>query len=124
MMTKFNQDIYAKMRSKKNKPLFNLGKRTVRVVENGVSVIPAIPSTKTIRIASPATLIEEITPIWKKPCVADKGKEKADSRSSSVWDNAELMVVRVHEVICTEELKVFSSIPPNEVVGRHIHKLV
>ena len=123
MTTKFNQDMYAKMRSKKNEPLSNLGKRTVRVVEKGVSVTLATPSTETTRIASPTTSVEEITPIRKKPRMADKGKEKADSHSSSIWDDIGL-AVRAHKVVTIEELKVFSGTPSNEVVSCHIHKLV
>ena len=124
MTTKFNPDMYVKMRSKKNEPLSNLGKRTMRVVEKGISVTPAAPNTKPMKIASLATSVEEITPIRKKPRVANKGKEKADSLPSSVWDDTGVIVARAHEVVSAEELKVFSSIPPNEVVGHHIHKLV
>ena len=60
---KFNQGMYAKMRAKKNEPLSNLGKRTMRVVEKGVSVTLATPGTETTRIASSATSVEEITPL-------------------------------------------------------------
>ena len=84
MTTKFNQGMYAKMRAKKNEPLSNLGKRVVHVVEKGVSVTLVTPVSKPTRTASPANLVEEITPRLKKQCVADKGKDKADSCSSSV----------------------------------------
>ena len=84
MTTKFNQGIYARMRAKKNEPLSNLRARAVRVVEKGVSVPPATLVTKAKRTASPATSIEEITPLRKKQGVADKGKDKANSRLSSV----------------------------------------
>jgi len=63
MTTKFNQDMYVKIRSKKKEPLSNLGERIVHVVEKGVSVTPVAPSTETTRTASPATSVEEITPI-------------------------------------------------------------
>ena len=56
----------------------------VHVVEKGVSVTLVTPVTKPTRITSLATLVEEITPHLKKQCVADKGKYKANSRSSSV----------------------------------------
>ena len=125
MMTKFNQDMYAKMRSKKNKPLSNIGKRTVRIVRKGPPVTLAVPSTETTKTASSATSVEEITtPILKKPRLADKGKEKADSHPSSVWDNAGLAVERANEVITAEDLKVFSGMPSNEIVTRQVHKLV
>ena len=43
MMMKFNQGMYAKTRAKKNDPLSNLGKRTVCIVEKGVSITPSTP---------------------------------------------------------------------------------
>ena len=36
LTTKFNQEMYAKMRAKKNDPLSNLRKRVVRVLEKGL----------------------------------------------------------------------------------------
>ena len=84
MTKKFNQGIYARMRAKKNEPLSNLRARAVRVVEKGVSVPPATLVTEAKRTASPATSIEEITPFRKKQRVADNGKDKANSRLSSV----------------------------------------
>ena len=125
MTTKFNQDMYAKMRSKKNEPLSDLGKRTVRIVGKGPLVTPAVLDTRTTRTASPATSVEEIaTPISKKPRLADKGKEKADSLPSSVWDDVRLVVERAHKVITIEDLKIFSGMPSNKVMARHIHKFV
>ena len=124
MTTKFNQRMYAKMRAKKNEPLSNLGKRTVRMVEKGVSVTPATPDTETRRTASPATSVKEITLLRKKQRVANKGKDKADSHSFSVWDNAGLALARAQKAFTTEELRAFSGVSSNEVVGHHIHKLV
>ena len=55
MTTKFNKDMYAKMRSKKDEPLSNLGKKTVRVTGKGpapnpLSSVPPIASAiKTTR---------------------------------------------------------------------------
>ena len=99
MKTKFNKDLYARMRTKKDKPLSSLGKRIIRVNGKGLSatpptsVTPIVSGTETVRTASPATLVEEIpTPASKRPQVTDKGKEKADSRSSCVWDNEGLAV--------------------------------
>ena len=125
MTTKFNQDMYVKMRLKKNEPLSNLGKRTVRVVGKGPAVTPIIPGIESMRTASLATSVEEIsTPISKKPHLADKGNEKADSHLSNVWDDAGLAVEKLNEVVIVEDLKVFSSVPSNEVVAYHIHRLV
>ena len=45
MMTKFNQGMYARMRAKKNEPLYNLGAKAMCVVEKGVSLTPTTPST-------------------------------------------------------------------------------
>ena len=116
--------MYAKIRAKKNVPLSNLEKRVVRVVEKGVFVPPSTPVTDMTRTASPTTSVEEITPHPKKQCMADKGKEKADSHSSNVWDDSDLALTRAQDIFTAEELKVFSSMPSNKIVGRHLHKLV
>ena len=61
MMTKFNKDMYAKMRSKKDEPLSSIGKKGVRVTGKGLSVTSVISATpivsgvETVRTASPAT---------------------------------------------------------------------
>ena len=121
---KFNQEMYAKMRVKKNKQLSNIQKRVVCVVEKGTHVTPGTSVPKAMRMTSPATSVEEITPYLKKQRVADKGKEKADSRLSSVWDDAGLALTRVRDAFTTGELKVLSRVPSNEIVDCHIHKLV
>ena len=84
MMTKFNKEMYAKMRDKKNEPLSNLKKRVVRVVKKGTPVTPIVSVPEATRVASPANSMKEITPRPKRQCVANKDKEKADSQSSSV----------------------------------------
>ena len=124
MMTKFNQGMYAKMKAKKNKPFLNLRKRVVRVMEKGVSVTPSTPVTESTRTTSPATSMEEITPLSKMQPVADKGKEKATSHLSSVWDDSDFALTRAQDAFTVEELKVFSSVPSNEIVDRHVLKLV
>ena len=96
----------------------------MQVVEKGVSVTPPTPVTELSRIASLATLVEEITPLQKKPRVGDKGKDKADSHSSTVFDDVGLMLARAQESFSAEELKVFSGVPSHKILGRHIHKLV
>ena len=58
MTTKFNQEMYAKMKAKKNEPLSSLGKKVVRVVEKEVSVTLTISIPKATRTASPMTSIE------------------------------------------------------------------
>lgn len=119
----FNQEMYAKMKVRKNEPLSNLEKRAVHVVEKGTPVTPVASVPEATRTASPATSMEEIISHLKKQHVADKGKEKADSHSSSVWDDVNLALIRAHDAFTAEELKVFSSMPSNKIVGRHIHKL-
>ena len=54
----------------------------------------------------------------------DKGKDKADSRSSSIFDDAGLALSRAQGSFSAEELKVFSGVPFHEIVGHHIHKLI
>ena len=75
---------------KKNEPPFALGKRVVRVVDQGSPATPIATVTGPTRVASPATSVEEITPLKKKARVADKRKEKASLRSSSIWDDVDL----------------------------------
>ena len=94
-------------------------------ITSAVPVTPVVLGIETTRTASPATSVEEIiTPISKRPCLTDKGKEKADSHPSTVWDDAGLAVERAHEVIIAEDLKIFSGVPSNKVMARHVHTLV
>ena len=92
-------------------------------MDQGLLAIPAANVTVLMRVASPATQVEEITPLKKKARV-DKGKEKASSRLSSVWDNVDLVQTRSQEVFSSDKLKALSGVPPNEMVGHHVHKLV
>ena len=85
MTTKFNKDMYAKMRSKKDEPLSNIGKKTVRVTGKGPSVNPSASVTpigiETTRTASPATSVEEIpSPAAKRLCLSNRENEKFGSR--------------------------------------------
>ena len=131
MTTKFNKDMYAKMRSKKDKPMSSLRKRTVCIIGKGpsitplASVTPIVYGTETVRTTSPATSVEEIpAPTSKRPRVTDKGKEKTDSHSSSVWDDKGLVEERAHGAMTAEDLKVILGVSFNEVATRHVHKLV
>ena len=114
IMTKFNKDMYAKMRTKKDELLSSLRKRIVRVTGKGPSVTPTtfitpiVSSTETVRTTFPATSVEEIpTPASKRPRVTDKGKEKANSRSSSVWDDEGLAVERAHGAVTANSRATF-----------------
>ena len=131
MTTKFNKDMYAKMRAKKDEPLSNIGKKTVRVIKKGPSVVlvasvtPVISGAETTKTALPLTSVEELpTPISKRPRLSEREKEKANPRSSTVWSDKRLAVDRAHGVVMAEDHKVFSRVPFNNVASRHVHKLV
>ena len=91
MMTKFNKDMYAKMRAKKDEPLSNIGKKAVHITGRGspavpvTLVTPVVSGVETMRTASPSTSIEELpTPASKQPRLLLKDKEKVDSRTSTI----------------------------------------
>ena len=91
----------------------------------GYSVTPIVSDTEMARTASPTISVEEIPiPASKRSRVTDKGKEKADSRLSYVWDYERLAVERAHKAVTAEDLKVIPGVSFNEVVTRHVHKLV
>ena len=103
MTTKFNKDMYAKMRAKKDEPLFNIGKKTMRITGRGspavptTSITPVASGAETTRMASPSTLIEKLpTPASKRPHLSSKEKEKVDSRTSTIWSDERLAVDRAH----------------------------
>ena len=130
-MTKFNKDMYAKMRAKKDEPLLNIGKKMVCITGRGSPAVPATSITpvafgaETTRTASPSTSIEEfLTPVSKRPRLSSKEKEKVDPRTSTIWSDERLAMDRAHGVITAEDLKVFSGVPFNTVASRHVHRLV
>ena len=131
MTTKFNKDMYAKMRFKKDEPLSSIGKKGVRVTGKGPSATPVTSATpvvsdiETERTTSPTASVKEIpTPSSKRPRISGKEKEKADSLSSTVWGDEGLAVDRAHGVVIAEDLKVFTGVPFNVVANQQIHKLV
>ena len=127
MMTKFNKDMYARMRNKKDESLSTIGAKSVRVTERGAPILAALPSTLipgTGGIALPTPSVEELTLSHKKPRIGDKQKEKVNSRPSSVWDDVRVAMVRAQDVFGANDLKVFLGVPADEVVRRHLHKLV
>ena len=131
MTTKFNKDMYAKMRVKKDEPLSNIGKKAVRITGRGSLAAPVtlitlvVSGVETTRTASPSTSIEELpTPASKRPRLSSKDKEKVDSRTSTIWSDERLAVDRAHGVIIADDLKVFSGVPSNTVASRHVHRLV
>ena len=125
MTTKFNKDMYAKMRSKKDKPLSIIGKKGVHVTGKGPSVTPITYTTpivsgvETVRTASPATSVEEIpTPLLKRLRTSSREKEKADSHSSTVWSHGGLAMDRGHGIVTAEDLKVLTGMPFNVVANQ------
>ena len=130
-MTKFNKDMYAKMKGKKDEPLSNIGKKTVRITGKGPFVVPAtsitpvISGAETTRTASPSTSVEELpTFVSKRPRLFEREKEKVNPRSSTIWNDERLALDRAHGVMTTEDLKVFSGVPFNTVASCHIYSLV
>ena len=130
MTTKFNKDMYAKMRAKKDEPLSNLGKKIIRVTGKGSFVVPPADATPIVsgvegaRVASPATSVEEIpTPSSKRPRLSAKDKEK-ERVGSSIFDDEGAAVERAHNIVRAEDLRVFSGVPVNVVAGQHVHKIV
>ena len=131
MTTKFNKDMYAKMRSKKDEPLSSIGKKGVRVTGKGPSVTlvtsatPIVSAVETVRTASLTTSVEEIpTPSSKRLRMSSKEREKADSHSSTVWSDGGLVVDQVHGVVTAEDLKALNGVPFNVVANQQVHKLV
>ena len=127
MTTKFNKDIYARMRSTKDEPLSALRTKFVRITDRGILILAALPSSPTstlARVVSPTPSVEELPPHNKRLRVGEKQKEKVDSRPSSVWDDAGVSVARAQDAFSADELKVFSGMLANDVMRRHLHKLV
>ena len=130
MTSKFNKEIYKKIKEKKNEPLSNIGQRKLRFtdrekerekekVERGSST-PALDLEEG-QAALPGVSVEEVARPLKKWKVGSKGKEKI---GSSVWSDAEAAMDRANELLTPGEMKEISSIPSHEMVSRHVHKLV
>ena len=127
MTTKFNKDMYARMKSKKDEPFSAIGAKSVRVTERWTLILIALLSTPTpvtVGTTLPTPSVEELTPQHKKPRTANKQKEKLDSRSPSVWDDAGVALAHAHNVFSIDDMKAFLGVFANEVIRRHLHKLV
>ena len=75
MTTKFNKDMYARMRGKKDKPLSAIGTKSVRITDRGVSILSALPSSPTsasVRGASPTPSVKEVPPRNKRLRAGEK----------------------------------------------------
>ena len=132
MTSKFNKEMYRKIKEKKNEPLSNIGQRKLRFTdkvkerEREKEIVERGSSTPVLELeegqaASPGVSIKEVARPLKKQKVGSKGKEKI---SSSVWSDAEAAMDRANELLIPGEMKEISSIPSHEMVSRHVHKLV
>ena len=127
MTTKFNKDMYAQMRSKKEEPLSALGTKSVRITDRGIPILAVLlssPTSAPTRVVSLTPSVEELLPRNKRLKVGEKQKEKVDFRPSSVWDDAGVSVARAQDTFSANELKVFSGVPTEDIARRHLHKLV
>ena len=126
MMTKFNKDMYARMRGKKDEPLFALRTKSVRITDRGAPILalPSSPTSAPAKGASSTPSVEEVPPRNKRLRAGEKQKEKVDSRPSCVWDDAGVSVARAQETFSVDKLKVFSGVPADDVARRHLHKLM
>ena len=128
MTTKFNKDMYAKIKGKKNEPLSTIGQRSLRIIDKEkeketverVSSTPA-PDLDGGQVASPSVSIEEVVRPSKKRKTRDKGKQKV---GFSVWEDAGVAMDRANELLTPGEMKEISSVPSHEMVSHHVHKLV
>lgn len=124
MMTKFIQELYAKMKARKNEPLSILGKKVVWVVEKGTLIAPATSILEAMRTTPPTTSLEKITPCPKRKKTAAKGKKMVGSQTSNIWDDVGLALMRAHNAVTAKDFKMLFGVPSNEVVSHHIHKLI
>ena len=127
MTTKFNKDMYAQMRSKKEEPLSALGTKSVRITDRGIPILAVLlssPTSAPTRVVSLTPSVEELLPRNKRLKVGEKQKEKVDFRPSNVWDDAGVSVARAQDTFSADKLKVFSGVPTEDIARRHLHKLV
>ena len=130
MTTKFNQELFAKIKAKKNESLSSIGQRRVKVIEKEKEKEKEKETTKkgssTLALdkgwtASPDLSLEEVTLGAKKRKNRDKRKGKV---GASIWTDARMALVRATEVMTPNELKEISGMPSHEMVDHHVHKLV
>ena len=130
MMSKFNKEMYDKIKSKKNEPLSSIGQKRLRITdkekEKEKEVVERGSSTPTLDLdeglaASPVISVEEVARPFKKQKAASKGKEKV---GASVWSDAGTAMDRANELFTPGEMREVTSIPSHEMVSRHVHKLV
>ena len=128
MTSKFNKEMYAKIKGKKNEPLSAIGQRVLRITDKEKEKetvervsSPPTPNLDEGQLASPDVSIEEVVRPLKKRKTGAKGKEKV---SFSVWEDIGVAMDCVNELLTPREMKEISSVPSHEMVSHHIHKLV
>ena len=131
MTSKFNKEMYKKIKEKKNEPLSSIGQKKLRFTdkerekEKEKEMVERGSSTPILELdgqeALPGMSVEEVARPLKRLKVGGKGKEKV---GSSVWSNVEAAVDRVNEFFTLGEMKEISSTPSHEMINRHVHKLV
>ena len=125
MTSKFNKDMYAKIKAKKNEPLSSIGQKTSRITdkEKEKEAAERGSSTPTLdegRTASPAISIEKV-PAPKRLKTGYKGKEKM---GSNICADAEPAMARANEFLTPKEMKEISLVPSHKMVSQHVHNLV
>ena len=130
MTSKFNKEMYNKIKGKKNEPLSIIGQMTLKIVdrekekvaaETGSSTPTPTPTLDEGRSASLALSMEELTPPSKKRKTRGKGKEKLDS---SIWADAGVAMAHANKLLTPKKMREISSIPSHEMVSQHVHKLI
>ena len=127
MTSKFNKEMYKKIKEKKNEPLSSIEQKKLRFTdkEKEKELVERGSSTPILELdgqeASPGVSVEEVTRPLKWLKVEGKGKEKVES---SIWTDAEVAMDRVNEFFTLGGMKEISSTPSHEMVSRHVHKLV
>ena len=128
MTSKFNKEMYDKIKGKKNEPLSSIGQKRLRITdkEKEKEVVERGSSTPTLDldeglVASPGISIEEVARPSKRQKAASKGKGKVDA---SVWSDAGTAMDRATGLFTPGEMREVTSIPSHEMVSRHVHKLV
>ena len=121
----FNQDKYARVKAKRNKPLSNIsfGLKKPRLTSEEEVTNPASSNLALVKVilASLAISLKELSPGPKRTRSRDKGKDKT---GASVWEDATTALGRTRSIVTTNELKSLAFVPFHELVSRHVHKLI
>ena len=119
MTSKFNKEMYKKIKEKKNEPFSSIGQKKLRFTdkekekEKEKEMVERGSSTPILELvdgqeASPGVSVEEVARPFKRQKLGSKGKEKV---GSSVWSDTEVAVDRANEFFTLGEMKEISSTP-------------